>query len=212
MVEVQFHGFTFEQWVRDTIFGSYRGNYMGKWDVPPEGNRHQAIPPEWKNLPVSIKTAKWGSPIGLGDVLRQREIDHPFLMIVGFWRQRSPNEKWFEEIGVAHFRAEAWKALWGRLTIAQLRAIDALVKNLSEHHTAVRLKARAWKRDTPEVATSSIVVNPKIDSRSQRRIQCSLPFRFFWQQVGRDPVASDRPCLFGFDFPNPVQSSARRFN
>lgn len=212
MVEVQFHGFTFEKWVRDTIFGGYQGGYMQKWDVPPEASIREIIPPELRGLPVSIKSAKYRSPIGLGDILRQRQTDQPFLMIVGFWHQRSPSEKWFEEIGVAHFSEKTWASLWGGLTIENLRQIDAVVKNQSEHHSLVREKAQTWKRTTFEVVTSRIIVNPKIDSKGQRRIQCSLPFDEFWRQVGRVPVQQDNPTLFGFDFPNPVKSSSRAFN
>lgn len=75
MVEVQAHGFSFEKWVRDHFFSGYIGNYMQKWDVPAEQNASDAVPAAFRNLPVSIKTAKIGSPIGLGDVLRQRQIN-----------------------------------------------------------------------------------------------------------------------------------------
>ena len=70
MVEVQAHGFSFEKWVRDHFFSGYLGTYMQKWDVPPDRNNHASVPAQFHNLPVSIKTAKLGSPIGLGDVLR----------------------------------------------------------------------------------------------------------------------------------------------
>ena len=211
MVEVQGHGFTFEKWVRDTFFSGYVGNYMAKWDVPAEANRDELVPLAWRQLPVSIKTAKFGSPIGLGDVLRQRQIDVPFLMIAGFWRQRTPEEKWIEEIGVAAFPSAAWAALWGDLSLEHLRALDLVVKDLSQHYREVRRHARAWKKTTAQVGTSGFVLNPKIDSKSQRRVQCSLPFGVFWQAVGRAPAPSDDPKLFEVSFPNPIRSSARSF-
>jgi hypothetical protein len=133
-------------------------------------------------------------------------------MITGFWWQRSPGEKWFEEIGVALFIRISWAALWGRLSLKQLSQIDKVVKNLKDPPGSVREKAREWKRATPAVATSRIIVNPKIDSKNQRRIQCSLPFDEFWRQVGREPAKQDQPALFGFAFPNPVQSASRTFN
>ena len=71
MVEVQAHGFTFEKWVRDTFFDGYSGSYMQKWDIPPDANTHASVPTAFRSIPVSIKTAKLGSPIGLGDVLRE---------------------------------------------------------------------------------------------------------------------------------------------
>ena len=198
--------------MRDTIFAGYTGKYMQEWDVPPEANQGDAIPAAFRSLPVSIKTAKYGSPINLGDVLRQRQIAADFVMIVGFWRQRTPTEKWFEEIGVVRFTAATWAALWGDLTLEHLSAIDRQVKDLSLSYASARLRARDWKRQTPCVRTARFVINPKIDSKTQRRIQCSLPFAEFWQKAGRTPQPVDTPVLWSAPFPNPVRSRPRVFN
>jgi hypothetical protein len=211
MTEVQSHGFGFEKWVLDHFFAGYRGTYMQKWDVPPNHNIHTVVPLRFHGLPVSIKTAKKGSPIGLGDVLRQRQIDRDFLMIVGFWEQRTATEKWFVDIGCAMFGAADWQALWGQLTLAEISAIDAVVKNQSSHYSAVRAAAQNWKRQ-PSVQTCTLVINPKIDSKTQRRIQCSLPYKAFWQMVGREALRLDAPELWSRVFHNPVKSSARTFN
>ena len=212
MTEVQFHGFTFEKWVRDTFFEGYVGNYMQKWDVPASTPRSPCVPDAWRMLPVSIKTAKYGSPIGLGDVLRQRQIDEPFLMIVGFWRQRSATEKWIEDIGVAYFPSGAWASRWGELSVDELRAIDILIKNLDLHYSNARQAARAWKNTTAALRTSAFVINPKIDSKTQRRIQCSMSFVAFWTATGRQPKPRDAPELFGVPFLNPIRSTARIFS
>jgi hypothetical protein len=210
MVEVQAHGFSFEKWVRDRFFSGYQGTYMQKWDVPPDRNVDASVPEKFHNLPVSIKTAKLGSPIGLGDVLRQRQIDHAFLMIVGFWEQRTATEKWIVDIGSAAFDSAAWQKLWGQLTLEEILGIDKAVKNLNEHYSIVRAKAQQWKMK-PAVQTSTLVINPKIDSKTQRRIQCSLPYTTFWNFAGRNPTPQDFPELWGHVFPNPIKSSARTF-
>lgn len=211
MVEVQAHGFSFEKWVRDHFFSGYAGTYMQKWDVHPDHNIHDAVPIQFQKLPVSVKTAKLGSPIGLGDVLRQRQIDHDFLMIVGFWEQRTPTEKWIVDIGCAAFDSASWQSLWGKLTLAEIQQIDRVVKNMGEHYSTVRVKAQQWKM-LPAVGTSTLVINPKIDSKTQRRIQCSLPYSSFWKYAGRKPAPQDGPELWGHVFPNPIRSSARTFN
>ena len=212
MVEVQSHGFTFEKWVREALFEGYTGNYMQKWDIPPELNRHELIPPDFRNIPVSVKTAKYGSPIALGDVLRPRSIDEPFLMIAGFWKQRSPSEKWFEDIGWVKFNPDDWNTLWGSLSLSQITEIDRVVKNLGTHYSIVRTLAQEWKTLVASNSGRRIVVNPKIDSKKQRRIQCSLPFHVFWEAVGRQAETHDSPLLFGLPFENPVISSSRSFN
>jgi len=44
MVEVQHHGFSFEKWVRNTLFQGYCGNYMQKWDIPPRNKSTREYP------------------------------------------------------------------------------------------------------------------------------------------------------------------------
>jgi len=212
MVEVQYHGFTFEKWVRDTFFGGYEGSYMQKWDIPPEENYQEEVPPAYRNLPVSVKTAKYGSPIGLGDVRRQRLIDAPFMMIVGFWKQRTPSEKWFEEIAITVFSVEDWNSLWGTLSIEEISAIDSRIKDIRLPYATARLEAQQWKRDCVSRSRAELVINPKIDSKRQRRIQCSLPFATLWRFSGKAPLPTDSPKLFGISFENPVISGSRIFN
>ena len=211
MVEVQAHGFSFEKWVRDHFFSGYQGTYMQKWDVAPDRNNQASVPTQFHNLPVSIKTAKLGSPIGLGDAFRQRQIDHDFLMIAGFWEQRTTTEKWIVDIGCARFDSATWQKLWGQLTLDDISSIDRVVKNMNEHYWTVRAKAQEWKTKTA-VLTSTLVINPKIDSKTQRRIQCSLPYLTFWHFSGRNPIPQDCPELWRHAFPNPIKSSARTFN
>ena len=211
MVEVQFHGFSFERWARNTFFGKYLGNYMQKWDIPASENKKEEVPIEWRNFPVSIKTAKWGSPVGLGDAIRQRNINESFVMIAGFWRQITPQEKWFKEIGVVKFHPEFWNSLWGAISLAMLREMDSKIKDLRLHYSDARKVAKQWKSQLV-ISGSKIVINPKIDSKKQRRIQCSLPFKIFWEAAGRKPTKRNNPMLFGKNFPNPVRSEPRRFS
>lgn len=211
MAEVQSHGFTFEKWVRDHFFGGYVGSYMQKWDVDPAHNLYDQVPPEFRHLPVSIKTAKIGTPIGLGDVLRQRQIDHDFLMITGFWQQHTRTEKWIIDIGYVAFSADLWDKLWGQLSLSELRFIDAIVKDTGEHYSSVRQRAKQWKQQ-PAVQSSTIVINPKIDSKTQRRIQCSLPVDTFWKLASRGVSRIASATLWNEPFPNPIISAPRVFH
>ena len=182
---------------------------MQKWDIPDSENKEPEVPIEWRDFPVSIKTAKWGSPIGLGDAIRQRNTNESFVMIAGFWRQRTPQEKWFEEIGVVKFHPEFWNSLWGAVSLATLRELDSKIKDLRLHYSDARKVAKQWKSQLVK-SGSKIVINPKIDSKKQRRIQCSLPFPIFWEAADRNPTKRNSPMLFGKNFPNPVRSKPRR--
>lgn len=99
----------------------------------------------------------------------------------------------------------------GQLTLAEIAVIDAVVKNKSLHYSLVRAEAQRWKR-SPSVLSSTLVINPKIDSKLQRRIQCSLPNKAFWAVAGKESRRQDAPELWKRIFPNPVASSARIFS
>ena len=83
--EEQSHGVVFEKWVRETFFGGYKpDSYTQKWDIPAEFNK------EHGGVPANPKATKFGTPIDMGDALRQfavAEGDQSFLVINGFWDQ-----------------------------------------------------------------------------------------------------------------------------
>ena len=72
--------------------------------------------------------------------------------------------------------------------------------------------ADKWKLKNKPKDKLCLRINPKIDSKKQRRIQCSLPFNAFWKHIGEDPK-QELPQLFcGKFFPNPVKSAPRKFD
>ena len=76
---MQNHGLLFEKWLRDTFSGGYEfSRYTQKWDIPASANK------EHGRIPVNPNVSRHGTPIGLGDALRQIDIDEPFLLITGF--------------------------------------------------------------------------------------------------------------------------------
>ena len=208
--EVQVHGVSFEKWVCQTFFDGYEGDYTQKWDVPENHpNTSEKVP--GKGLPVSIKLVKYKSPIGLGDILRQRNLNQEFLMIVGFWEQKSETEKWIVEVECLHIKPNQWNELWGELTAEKIEQLDKMVKDTSVDYQLVRTRAQDWKKAVLPDLNCQMVVNPKIGSTGQRRVQCSMPNRVFWQLAGREPKPSDQAKLLGKAFPNPIYSKPRTF-
>lgn len=177
MAEVQLHGFDFENWIKKTFFDEFSVPfpYSNKWDIPTEFNTLQIVPKEFRNLPVSVKTCKNLSPIGFGDALRQFEIDEDFLLIVGFWEQSDGNKN-FVAVEAVKVTVEDWKNLFEPLTEKDIKLLDSTIKNRETHYSEVRKLAKEIKKS---FAKTKIVLNPKIDSKIQRRLQCSLPFKTF---------------------------------
>lgn len=202
--EVQRHGLVFEQWIRDTFFDGYTPtDYTQKWDVPAEANlRHGGVP-------VNPKAAKYRTPVDLGDALRQYDIDEPFILVVGYWVQDG-DQKRFVNIVAPLITPEAWRALWGPVTRADLERLDALIKDRSLDYREARKRAHAMK-SRPPFSEAVIVLNPKIDAKGQRRLQCSLRSDDLFARLAPDaPRGVQRhPSLWGVRFTATVTSPPR---
>lgn len=202
--EVQRHGLVFEQWVRDTFFAGYKpASYTQRWDIPATANR------EHGGIPVNPKAVKYGTAVDLGDALRQHEIDEPFLLIIGFWQQDG-DVKRLVNILAPEISPAQWRKLWGPVTHADLLRLDAVIKDTGPSVEETRRRALQIK-NSPPFPAAVIQVNPKIDTRGQRRLQCSIRFAdvFKYLAPGADPQPQERPTLFGVPYPGPIASKPR---
>lgn len=205
--EVQRHGLVFEQWVGDTFFDGHRpADYTQRWDIPAAVNTRHG------GLPVNPKFCKHGTAVDLGDALRQHAIDEPFILLAGFWVQEGGHKR-VVNLQAPVVTPERWRALWGPVTRADLERLDAVVKDRSLDYREARRRAQAMK-NRPPFSEAVIVLNPKIDSRGQRRLQCSLRFRDFFRLLApeADPAPQARPSLWGVAFPDTIASPPRRRN
>jgi hypothetical protein len=202
--EVQRHGLVWESWIADTFFGGYRQlSYTQPWDIPAEANIAHG------GIPANPKFAKFGTPVDLGDALRQFDIDEPFLLLIGYWSQEGDSKRIVNAVAVRVERAR-WRALWGDITRADLERLDATIKDRTINHVEARRRAQAIKAE-PQFRTAVITLNPKIDSRVQRRLQCSLSFNEVFAHLAPDASrdASDSPELWSARVPAPFYSPPR---
>lgn len=204
-VEVQFHGIWFERWIGDTFFDGYRASsHTQKWDIPAEINQRHG------GLPVNPKATKYGAPVGLGDALRQFDIDEPFILMVAYWDQAGPALKRWVNAQVLTIQPEQWRRLWHPVTRADLEKLDAVIKDKALSLEQARAHAQAIK-NRPPFTQAVITVNPKIDS-SQRRLQCSLAFRAFFEHLAPQACRErqDAPAVWGKIIPQ-IESGPRVF-
>ncbi len=204
--EVQHHGLVFEKWVRDTFFEGYEPpDYTQKWDIPGEINLNHG------GYPVNPKAIKYKTPVDLGDALRQYDIHETFILVIGYWQQEE-DEKRFVNIIAPVITPKTMRALWGDVARADLERLDTLIKDRSIHYKEVRKQAQAMKRTHP-FNTTIITLNPKIDSRGQRRLQCSLSFTKVFKHLApeADREIQDPPELWGEPLTTTVDSKPRSF-
>jgi hypothetical protein len=211
MPEKQVHGLDFEKWIKDTFFESYQQTaYTDKWDAISVVFKKEFLTQAmtFQGLPVSIKTCKYGSPIGFGDAIRQYENAQDFLLFVGFWT-KAGNARKYVAVKAVKISKQEWHELFtGAVTEKELAEdrleteaeavgtklyhLDKTIKTEPFYKTA-RALAKAEKKALPEM---QIVVNPKIDSKSQRRLQCSLPFKLFWSKFAGEEAFQSDGCTF----------------
>lgn len=206
----QQHGLDFEDWIKETFFESYTqpGN-TDKWDATSVSfkNKYSLHTAGFQGLPVSMKTCKYGSSISFGDALRQIENNEDFLLIAAFWK-RAGSKKNIVSIGAVRIAAENWQNLFvteeeaeaetledylKSETIAKIRKLDSGIKNRNISYQEARLFAEKEKSRMPKLPMS---LHQKIDSKSQRRLQCSLPFSVFNDSFKNQFVYQTGDCKF----------------
>ncbi len=205
--EVQHHGLVFEQWIRDTFFGGYKPkSYTQIWDIPAEINKDHG------GIPANPKAIKYGSPLDMGDALRQFNIAEKgerFLLIIGFWTQDGESKKWVNAVAV-EITPEQFRKLWEPITRGDLEKLDAVIKDKSLSLDDARAEAQSIKSRAP-FTKSVMQVNPKINSQ-QRRLQCSIRFGDFFHFLApqADSTKQDKPMIWGVPLPDAFESAPRK--
>lgn len=148
--------------------------YTARFDVPGYSD------PYGRGIPTSIKSAKLrhaNALIGLADATRIADlVNFPLTrLLVALYQQQGDN-KVFREVREYLVTGEEWRTLTGDVPAEALAAFNRALK-LPEPGDA-RQVAREWKSHLAEqFPDSKIRWNPKIDSKGQRRLQCSVHLR-----------------------------------
>lgn len=191
--ERQSHGFIFQNW----IIGKFLDMaYTSKWDIPKEINHIS-------NKNISIKTAKWKAGVGLSDALKQFDIDDDFQLLVAFYKGGTNVRKKVVNMQLIDISKEKWKELWGNMTKDKLKEFDSFIKS-REHRNLTgsrlnefRAEVQRRKRDMLSWYNGKIVLNPKIDSKNQRRLQCGIPFKTLFEEFGLNKEIMRTYTLWG---------------
>lgn len=164
--ERQRHGFVFEDFV-EKEYGVDRseGHYTSQWDGSLNGH------------PVSIKTAKLGSEIGLADFRRNAENTESFYLFVGFWEGSPQN---IVNVEVLFIDGKQWNKLFPAKFTNEFYYILNLVSNDRSDDVLWRgligQAKEAWESET------SNLVRPRFkrDHGTQKRVQCAINYKDFY--------------------------------
>lgn len=173
--EQQSQGYRFEHEVIKQLTGLEKLEvpYTSDWDIPAEYNKKTG-------RPISVKFIRWGNSVYLGDALRQRKNKRVFEIVIGFYEPDLKSEYGIVQ-AVHHLVIEPqqWDKWWGEITEEEIQRLSDGIKNkpLAQAQAFGRVEAKRLR-----AKVGLIDVNPKVN-KDQRRIQCSIPFELFYQEV-----------------------------
>jgi hypothetical protein len=197
MVEVQKHGFTFEDWIKKILCEHQQDcKYTQKWDIPGD-------------IPISIKCIGKTNALELSSAVRFWENDKPFLLIVGRWEQIGKIKK-IISIDELIFDKSILAKLKGNLTLEELRQFNSKIiafpagKKGQEEGISY---ANKWKAENNS-RRGLITITHKIDSKNQRRLQCNINYQNYLKLFGQP---SWNPIFRGHLFEGNINSASRVF-
>lgn len=158
-------------------------------------------------LPTSVKTTG-NQTVCLADARRGFDCIEPFRLLVGVYNQ-SGDTKEVRAIHEFHVTAKEWNDIKGDLTREEVSAFHDGIKSFGlGDHVAGQVWAKAKKRELKSSHPSTAIqLNPKIDSKRQRRLQASISLKALIQGI------ADHNCYTsgyrGVDLPMVLASSPR---
>ena len=121
----------------------------------------------------SIKTSK-GNTVDCGDILRRRQ-ETDYNLVVGCYSQVGDNKVFYSEY-TFYIRPEHEQKIWGKMNYNQLAEYVDYVKNIPAGKEAQQetKTERTVLKNCIEDKNALMKIHPKVDSKNQRRVQCSL--------------------------------------
>lgn len=168
----QKHGFDMENQVRTKVFGLQPSkNDTNTHDIPHHLNKFDG------NENVSIKMTG-NNNVDCGDIIRFHGYDFAqqnTLLIIRY--KQLGDQKKIVEILELDYNSEMHGLLFGTITLAELTEYDQMIKALARGKVSTELcrQYKLRKNELQRLHNMWIRISPKVDSKTQRRVQCSIP-------------------------------------
>ena len=200
-MEVQAHGNYYEDLKTRQITGLSKADY----DALKENGYTSGMDIMKGLLSISdysIKTTN-GNKIDCGDVLRRRQ-ETDYNLVVGCYSQVGENKVFHTEY-TFYIKPEHEQKLWGRMNYNLLADYCTYIKNISAGKKAQQetKEERQILKNCVEDKNALFKIHPKVDSKKQRRVQCSLNIK--------ELLNADIPC-YQRVIRETVHSPSRQFN
>jgi len=170
----QSHGLVWDSEIREKVFGLPQCiNDTKKYDIDCSDNKY--CPDE----NVSIKTT-CSTNIDCGDIIRFYNNDfteNKYTNIIIIVYEQHANTKQIKEIIEFKYSAEIRKFLFGTITKEEIEEYNKYIKSIPKGPVSKEIKTTyiQMKQELQTRHNMLINISPKVDSKSQRRVQCSIP-------------------------------------
>jgi hypothetical protein len=168
----QSHGLYWDSEIREKVFClPVCKNDTLKFDIPRNNNKFN------ENENISIKTSG-NTNIDCGDILRFYDRDGNFdiTMILIRYIQIN-NQKKISEIIEINYSEEFKNILFGTVTRDVLENYVQIIKTIPNGTVSneTKIMYKKLKNELQQKYNMKINISPKVDSKNQRRVQCSIP-------------------------------------
>jgi len=166
MPESQQHGCIWEDFIKKNIYQvSQRIPYTAKFDIPKELNIHNP------DTNLSIKTTQSKS-VDMGDALRVFENNEKTQLLVIRYKQEG-EKKTLQQLSLCEMPTQ--ETFFGTVTKEEIQTLVTMIKAVPKGKPdESRLKEIHTYKEQLNTKSGFIHFRPKLDSSSQRRLQCSI--------------------------------------
>ena len=212
MAAVQSHGFVFEERICGAKTGLLKkdiGKYTDTHDIP-KGQYGSNI----VTTNVSCKTTKSNS-VGCGDISRffDSSNEDDLEMVIGVYRQTKAM-KTFHTTYVFKIGRNDREKLWGGISRDIIKSFDTYVKSIPPGKEGQQSNKKEWKARRKTIydqhGKGLVSIDAKIDSKTQRRVQCSVKIKDLISSGIEYEKYTD--VYEGIPVPFDIESSTRTFS
>lgn len=202
----QLHGKTYEDHIKSAFQGSadHSRSTASMWDI-------EASYDKIGHMPTSIKTTK-SNIVCMADARRFWEVNEGYRLLVCQWRQKSNCIKYFYKMYEFLITKEEHSQMIENVSLVEIADFHAKIQSYGVgQHKEARLFAKIHKAELQ--GRTCVILNPKIDSKDQRRLQCSLNVTTL-MKLTKDFTTYDEenPFYRDLDITLKIRSSEREFS
>lgn len=200
----QLHGKTYEDYIKASFRWSAdcARKPSSIWDIENTYDKQY-------NLPTSIKCTK-NNIVCLSDARRFWEISNDYRMLIAIWKQ-SNDVKIFYKLYEFLICNDEHKRLLNNIT---KKDIYDFHNNLLEYKFGYHVEARQYAKSVKNKLQqySDIILNPKIDSQTQRRLQCSIKIDTLLNNIKKYTIYNDGDYYNNIPIFLTIKNTSRIFN